>query len=32
MQEIRQMDEYNRLSTEDEKRMFLRNEMAKHNA
>ena len=31
MQEIRQMDEYNRLSTEDEKRLFLRNEMAKHN-
>jgi DNA-damage-inducible protein D len=25
------MDEYNRLSTEDEKRLFLRNEMAKHN-
>ena len=31
LQEIRQMDEYNRLSTEDEKRLFLRNEMAKHN-
>lgn len=31
MQEIRQMDEYNRLSTEDEKRLFLRNEMSKHN-
>ena len=31
LQEIRQMDEYNRLSTEDEKRIFLRNEMAKHN-
>lgn len=31
MQEIRQMDEYNHLSTEDEKRLFLRNEMSKHN-
>jgi DNA-damage-inducible protein D len=31
LQEIRQMDDYNRLSTEDEKRLFLRNEMAKHN-
>jgi DNA-damage-inducible protein D len=31
LQEIKQMDEYNRLSTEDEKRLFLRNEMAKHN-
>ena len=31
LQEIRQMDEYNRLSTEDEKRLFLRDEMAKHN-
>ncbi|MDP3435620.1 MAG: DNA damage-inducible protein D [Bacteroidales bacterium] len=31
LQEIRQMDEYNRLSTEDEKRLFLRNEVAKHN-
>jgi len=31
LQEIRQMDEYNRLNTEDEKRIFLRNEMAKHN-
>lgn len=31
MQEIRQMEEYNRLRDEDEKRMFLRNEMAKHN-
>lgn len=31
LQEIRQMDEYNRLSTEDEKRLFLRNEMARHN-
>jgi DNA-damage-inducible protein D len=31
LQEIRQMDEYNRLDSEDEKRLFLRNEMAKHN-
>ncbi len=31
-QEIRQMDEYNRLSTEDEKRIFLRNEIIKHNS
>jgi DNA-damage-inducible protein D len=31
LQEIRQMDEYNRLSTEDEKRLFLRGELAKHN-
>ncbi len=31
LQEIRQTDEYNRLSTEDEKRLFLRNEMATHN-
>ena len=31
LQEIRQMDDYNRLSTEDEKRLFLRNEMVKHN-
>lgn len=31
LQEIKQMDDYNRLSTEDEKRLFLRNEMAKHN-
>ena len=31
LQEIRQMEEYNRLSTEVEKRLFLRNEMAKHN-
>src|ERR1035437_7706455 len=31
LQEIRQMDEYNSLSTEDEKRLFLRDEMAKHN-
>ena len=31
LQEIQQMDEYSRLSSEDEKRLFLRNEMAKHN-
>jgi len=31
LQEIRQMEEYNQLCTEDEKRLFLRNEMAKHN-
>lgn len=31
LQEIRQMDEYNRLSTVNEKRLFLRNEMTKHN-
>lgn len=31
LQEIRQMDEYNQLSTEDEKRLFLRDEMKKHN-
>ena len=31
LQEIRQMDEYNSLSSEDEKRLFLRNELAKHN-
>lgn len=31
LQEISQMDEYNRLNTEDEKRLFLRNEMTKHN-
>jgi len=31
LQEIRQMKEYNSLSTEDEKRFFLRDEMAKHN-
>jgi DNA-damage-inducible protein D len=29
--EIRQMDEYNRLSTEEEKRLFLRNELTRHN-
>ena len=26
------MDEYNQLSTEDEKRLFLRYEMTKHNS
>ena len=31
LQEIRQMDEYNRLSSEDEKRLFLRTELAMHN-
>lgn len=31
LQEIRQMDDYNRLNTEDEKRLFLRNEMFRHN-
>lgn len=31
LREIQQMDEYNRLRTENEKRIFLRNEMAKHN-
>jgi DNA-damage-inducible protein D len=31
LHEIQQMDEFNSLSTEDEKRLFLRNEMAKHN-
>jgi len=31
LQEIRQMDEYNSLNTENEKRLFLRDEMAKHN-
>jgi DNA-damage-inducible protein D len=31
IQEITQMEAYNRLSNEDEKRLFLRNEMAKHN-
>lgn len=30
LQEILQMEEYNRLSSEDEKRLFLRNEMATH--
>ena len=31
IQEIRQMDAYNRLSTEEERRIFLRNEVSKHN-
>ncbi|MBC8146471.1 MAG: DNA damage-inducible protein D [Bacteroidetes bacterium] len=31
LQEIRQMDEYNALDTEDEKRLFLRNELKRHN-
>lgn len=31
LQEISQMEAYNRLSTEDEKRLFLRNELKKHN-
>lgn len=31
IQEIQQMDEYNRLNNEDEKRLFLRNEMKQHN-
>ena len=31
LQEIRQMDDYSRLSTEEEKRLFLRNELKKHN-
>jgi len=31
LQEIRQMDEYNQLSSENEKRLFLRYEMKKHN-
>ncbi len=31
LQEISQMDAYNRLSTEEEKRLYLRNEMAEHN-
>lgn len=30
--EIRQMEEYTRLSTEDERRLFLRNELAMHNS
>jgi DNA-damage-inducible protein D len=32
IQEIQQMDAYNKLSTEEEKRIFLRNEMSKHNS
>jgi DNA-damage-inducible protein D len=31
IQEIQQMDAYNRLSSEEERRIFLRNEMSKHN-
>lgn len=31
IQEIQKMEEYNRLSSEDEKRLFLRDEMVKHN-
>ena len=31
LQEIRQLDEYNRLDSEREKRLFLRNEMKNHN-
>ncbi len=31
LQEIQQMEAYNRLNTEDERRLFLRNEMAEHN-
>jgi DNA-damage-inducible protein D len=31
LQEIRQMDEYNRLNDETDRRLFLRNEMKKHN-
>ena len=31
LQEIQQMGDYNRLSNEDEKRLFLRNELKKHN-
>lgn len=31
IREIQQMDAYNRLSTEEERRIFLRNEMSKHN-
>lgn len=31
MQEIQQLDTYNSLSTEEEKRLFLRDEMSKHN-
>ncbi len=30
--EVQQMEEYNRLSTEEEKRLFLREEMVKHNS
>ncbi len=31
LQEIQQMEAYNQLSSEEEKRLFLRNEMSKHN-
>ena len=31
IQEIQQMDAYNQLSTEEERRIFLRNEMSRHN-
>ncbi len=31
LQEIQQMDDYNKLNSEDEKRLFLRSEMSKHN-
>jgi DNA-damage-inducible protein D len=32
LQEIRQMKEYNALTSEDEKRLFLRNELRRHNS
>lgn len=32
LQEIRQMSEYNQLNSENEKRLFLRNELSKHNS
>lgn len=32
LQEIQQMEEYNLLNTEEERRIFLRNEMSKHNS
>jgi len=32
LQEIRQMKEYNAMTSEDEKRMFLRNELRRHNS
>jgi DNA-damage-inducible protein D len=32
LQELTQMDEYNALTSEDEKRLFLRNELRRHNA
>ncbi len=31
IQEIQQMEAYNRLATEEEKRLFLRNELSRHN-